>query len=127
MPTEFTVDASQAGTGNVDVQVLVSNFSMTESLGCVSIDNILNYLLQGPDSQPRKVRVIDNMDGTFKVHFTPDDCGLYTVPVKFGGQNVPTSPLHIQAYATGSVSYIYFFEMGLRVGRIFPVEYFSVE
>lgn len=109
MPTEFTVDASQAGTGNVDVQVLVGNFFFfMREIDYVKAGDIMNFVLQGPDSQPRKVRVIDNMDGTFKVNFIPDDCGLYTVPVKFGGQNVPTSPLHVQAYATGSVSPTFF-------------------
>lgn len=34
----------------------------------------------------------------------PDDCGRYKVAVKYGGKEVPQSPVSIQAYATGSVS-----------------------
>lgn len=48
--------------------------------------------------------MIDNENGTYKIHFTPDDCGLYTIPVEFNGKMVPTAPLRIQAYATGNVS-----------------------
>ncbi|XP_065219553.1 filamin-A isoform X2 [Planococcus citri] len=80
IPTEFGIDTSQAGVGNLDVQVI------------------------GPDSQPRKAKVIDNENGTYQVQFTPDDCGLYSIPVKFNGQNVPSSPLHVQAYATGNAN-----------------------
>lgn len=71
----------------------------------------LDNLIQGPDGYPRKVKVADNGDGTFKATYIPDDCGRYKVSVKYGGKEVPHSPFQVQAFATGSVSkiYTYFF------------------
>jgi Filamin/ABP280 repeat len=60
-------------------------------------------LNQGPDGYPRKVKVVDNGDGTFKATYTPDDCGQYKVNVKYGGKEVPHAPFPVQAYATGKV------------------------
>lgn len=62
-------------------------------------------LIQGPDGYPRKVKLADNGDGTFKATYIPDDCGRYKVSVKYGGKEVPHSPFQVQAFATGSVSY----------------------
>jgi hypothetical protein len=67
------------------------------------------YNLQGPDGYPRKVKVADNGDGTFKATYIPDDCGRYKVSVKYGGKEVPHSPFQVQAFATGSVSKVFFF------------------
>ncbi|XP_021916471.1 filamin-A isoform X2 [Zootermopsis nevadensis] len=78
LPAEFTIDTSQAGYGDLEVQV------------------------KGPDGYPRKVKVADNGDGTFKATYIPDDCGRYKVSVKYGGKEVPHSPFQVQAFATGS-------------------------
>ncbi|XP_066996805.1 filamin-A isoform X2 [Anabrus simplex] len=80
IPAEFTIDTSQAGYGDLEVQV------------------------KGPDGYPRKVKVADNGDGTFKATYVPDDCGRYKVTVKYGGKEVPHSPFQVQAYATGSAN-----------------------
>ena len=61
--------------------------------------NCLNY--QGPDGYPRKVKVVDNGDGTFKATYTPDDLGQYKVNVKYGGKEVPHAPFTVQAQPTG--------------------------
>ncbi|CAL8082481.1 unnamed protein product [Orchesella dallaii] len=78
IPAEFIVDTTEAGFGDLEVQVL------------------------GPDNYPRKVKVTDTGDGKFKVQYTPDDCGRYKVNVKYGGKEVPHSPFGVQSYATGS-------------------------
>jgi filamin len=56
------------------------------------------------------VKVADNGDGIFKATYIPDDCGRYKVSVKYGGKEVPHSPFQVQAFATGSVSYIFIFK-----------------
>ncbi|CAG2066771.1 unnamed protein product, partial [Timema podura] len=56
----------------------------------------------GPDGYPRKVKLTDNGDSTFKASYIPDDCGRYKVSVKYGGKEVPHSPFQVQAVATGS-------------------------
>lgn len=78
IPAEFTIDTSQAGYGDLEVQV------------------------KGPDGYPRKVKVTENDDGTFKAVYVPDDCGRYKVTVKYDGKEVRNSPFQVQAYATGS-------------------------
>ncbi|XP_035708450.1 filamin-A isoform X3 [Folsomia candida] len=78
IPVDFTVDTTEAGFGDLEVQVL------------------------GPDNYPRKVKITDNNgDGTFKASYTPDDCGRYKVNVKYGGKEIPHSPFPVQSYATG--------------------------
>jgi len=59
---------------------------------------------QGPDGYPRKVKVSDNGDGTFKAVYTPDDLGPYKINVKYGGKEVPHAPFTVQANPTGRVS-----------------------
>ncbi|XP_046683134.1 filamin-A isoform X3 [Homalodisca vitripennis] len=78
IPTDIIIDPTQAGFGDLEVRVV------------------------GPDNYPRKVKVVENADGTYKASFVPDDCGRYKVTVKYGGKEIPTSPIPIQAYATGS-------------------------
>nr|CAD7457191.1 unnamed protein product [Timema tahoe] len=63
-------------------------------------DKITAY--EGPDGYPRKVKLTDNGDSTFKASYIPDDCGRYKVSVKYGGKEVPHSPFQVQAVATGS-------------------------
>lgn len=77
LPTTFTIDATKAGYGDLEVQVL------------------------GPDGYPRAVTVTDNGNGTYNANFVPDDCGRYKASVKYGGKEVPHSPFNIQAVATG--------------------------
>lgn len=77
LPTELLIDASDAGLAD------------------------LNVTVTGPDGHPRKVKVVDNADGTFSASYVPDDCGKYKVSVKYGDQEVGHSPFPVQAYATG--------------------------
>ncbi|XP_042868221.1 filamin-A-like isoform X2 [Penaeus japonicus] len=77
LPTELTIDTNDAGHG--DLQVAVT----------------------GPDGHPRKVKVVDNGDGTYSASYVPDDCGKYKVSVKYADQEVGHSPFPVQAYATG--------------------------
>ncbi|XP_070164422.1 filamin-like isoform X3 [Polyergus mexicanus] len=76
-PTDFVVDTSEAGYGDLEVQVV------------------------GPDQVPRKVEVQDIGDGKYKATYLPDDCGRYKVNVKYGGKEVPGSPVSVQSVSTG--------------------------
>ncbi|XP_032664759.1 filamin-A isoform X4 [Odontomachus brunneus] len=76
-PVDFVVDTSQAGYGDLEVQVL------------------------GPDQVPRRVEVQDLGDGKYKATYLPDDCGRYKVNVKYGGKEVPGSPVNVQSVSTG--------------------------
>ncbi|XP_015127266.1 filamin-A isoform X2 [Diachasma alloeum] len=76
-PTDFVVDTSKAGYGDLEVQVL------------------------GPDQAPRKVTVQNIGDGKYKATYLPDDCGRYKVNVKYGGKEVPNSPVNVQSVSTG--------------------------
>ncbi|XP_011497813.1 PREDICTED: filamin-A [Ceratosolen solmsi marchali] len=76
-PADFVVDTSKAGFGDLEVQVL------------------------GPDQSPRKVDVESLGDGKYKATYLPDDCGRYKVNVKYGGKEVPSSPVNVQSVSTG--------------------------
>ncbi|XP_063851785.1 filamin-A-like isoform X6 [Scylla paramamosain] len=77
LPTEMLIDTTDAGPADLNVSVT------------------------GPDGHPRKVKLVDNGDGTFSASYVPDDCGKYKVSVKYGDQEVAHAPFPVQAYATG--------------------------
>ncbi|XP_048517320.1 filamin-A isoform X3 [Dendroctonus ponderosae] len=78
IPTSVKIDTSDAGFGDLEVKV------------------------SGPDGHPRPVKIHENGDGTVNATFVPDDCGRYKLDVKYGGKDVPKTPIPIQAYAIGN-------------------------
>ncbi|XP_071870651.1 filamin A protein cher isoform X5 [Bombus fervidus] len=76
-PVDFVVDTSEAGYGDLEVQVL------------------------GPDQVPRKVEIQDLGDGKYKATYLPDDCGRYKVNVKYGDKEIPGCPINVQSVSTG--------------------------
>ncbi|XP_060516412.1 filamin-A isoform X2 [Cylas formicarius] len=78
IPTTIKIDTSDAGFGELKVKVT------------------------GPDGNPRPVKIKENGDGTVNATFLPDDCGRYKLDVKYGGKDVPKTPIPIQAYAIGN-------------------------
>jgi len=60
-------------------------------------------LLQGPDGFPRQVD-IEKKDNLYKIKYTPDDCGRYTIEALYDGKPLPQSPIHVQSFSTGNVS-----------------------
>ena len=40
-------------------------------------------------------------EGKYKATYLPDDCGRYKVNVKYGGKDVPSSPVNVQSVSTG--------------------------
>ncbi|CAG0887475.1 unnamed protein product [Cyprideis torosa] len=98
LPTEMVIDASDAGYGDLNVNILAGRL-VRENSGCIFWR--LPFPFQGPDKKPVPVRVLDNGDGTFKAQFTPADVGDYDVGVKYGGKPVPKTPVKIKAVPTG--------------------------
>lgn len=66
--THFTVDASEAGSGELEAIVVNDSTGMTVP-----------------------TRIIDNEDNTFLVECTPQNTGSYTTNLKYGGLKVPLS------------------------------------
>jgi len=65
----------------------------------------LYSLLQGPDGFPRAVD-IEKKDNLYKIKYIPDDCGRYTIEALYDGKPLPQSPIHVQSYSTGNVSFL---------------------
>uniref|UniRef100_A0A8C4V1W2 Filamin B n=1 Tax=Falco tinnunculus TaxID=100819 RepID=A0A8C4V1W2_FALTI len=80
LPVEFAVDAKDAGQGILAVQI-------TDQEG-----------------KPKRVDIHDNKDGTYTVTYVPDKTGRYTIGVKYGGDDIPSSPYRIRASPTGDAS-----------------------
>ncbi|CAD1476979.1 unnamed protein product, partial [Heterotrigona itama] len=76
-PIDFVVDTSEAGYGDLEVQVL------------------------GPDQVPRKVEIQNLANGKYKATYLPDDCGRYKVNVKYGDKEIPGCPINVQSVSTG--------------------------
>ncbi|XP_067288443.1 filamin-B isoform X2 [Pseudorasbora parva] len=79
-PVEFTIDAKDAGEGQLSVQIT------------------------DQDGKPKKANIQDNRDGTYKVSYVPDKVGRYTIVIKYGGDEIPTSPYRVRATTTGDAS-----------------------
>ncbi|NWU93714.1 FLNA protein, partial [Upupa epops] len=80
LPVEFTIDARDAGEGLLTVQIL------------------------DPEGQPKKASIRDNGDGTYTVSYVPDLPGRYTITIKYGGDEIPSSPFRIHAVPSGDAS-----------------------
>ncbi|KAJ8259883.1 hypothetical protein GJAV_G00174540 [Gymnothorax javanicus] len=80
LPVEFTIDAKDAGEGQLSVQI-------TDQEG-----------------KPKKASIHDNRDGTYRVSYVPDKAGRYTIVIKYGGDEIPTSPYRVRATASGDAS-----------------------
>uniref|UniRef100_A0A672YRV6 Filamin B n=1 Tax=Sphaeramia orbicularis TaxID=375764 RepID=A0A672YRV6_9TELE len=79
-PVEFNIDAKDAGQGQLSV------------------------LITDQDGKPKQPSIHDNGDGTYSVSYTPDRTGRYTIVIKYGGDDIPTSPYRVRATATGDAS-----------------------
>ncbi|XP_073724478.1 filamin-C [Misgurnus anguillicaudatus] len=68
----FTVDCSRAGEAELTIEIVSDSGAQAE------------------------VRIQKNNDGTFSVTYTPLFHGMHTITIKYGGQQVPKSPIHVQ-------------------------------
>lgn len=59
---------------------------------------------QDQDGKLKKAEIQDNRDGTYKVSYVPDRAGRYTIVIKYGGDEIPTSPYRVRASTTGDAS-----------------------
>lgn len=50
------------------------------------------------------ISIQDNLDGTYTVAYVPDKVGRYTIVIKYGGDEIPTSPYRVRATTTGDAS-----------------------
>ncbi|XP_062316592.1 filamin-B [Osmerus eperlanus] len=80
LPVEFTIDAKDAGEGQLAV------------------------LITDQDGKAKKTSIQDNGDGTYKVSYVPDKVGRYTIVIKYGGDEIPTSPYRVRATTSGDAS-----------------------
>ncbi|XP_017560373.1 filamin-B isoform X1 [Pygocentrus nattereri] len=80
LPVEFTIDAKDAGEGQMSVQIT------------------------DQDGKLKKASIQDNQDGTYQVSYVPDKVGRYTIVIKYGGDEIPTSPYRVRATTTGDAS-----------------------
>ncbi|KAM6306964.1 LOW QUALITY PROTEIN: filamin-C-like [Podargus strigoides] len=80
LPMEFTIDAQEAGEGLLTVQIL------------------------DPEGHPTKALIRDNGDGTYGVRYIPALAGPYTGTMRYGGDEIPSSPFHLLALPTGDAS-----------------------
>ncbi|KAJ4940293.1 hypothetical protein JOQ06_026602 [Pogonophryne albipinna] len=79
-PVEFNIDAKDAGQGQLSV------------------------LITDQDGKPRQPTIHDNGDGTYRVLYIPHRAGRYTIVIKYGGDDIPSSPYRVRATATGDAS-----------------------
>ncbi|CAB1315690.1 unnamed protein product, partial [Coregonus sp. 'balchen'] len=80
LPVEFTIDAKDAGEGQLSVQIT------------------------DQDGKPKRVGIHDNGDGTYLVSYVPDKVGRYTIVIKYGGDEIPASPYRVRATSSGDAS-----------------------
>lgn len=52
--------------------------------------------VQTPQGMELDMDVVENHDGTFDIYYTAPEPGKYVITIRFGGQNIPKSPFHVQ-------------------------------
>jgi len=80
VPVSFIVDTRQAGHKQLDVDV------------------------KGPQGATVKPNIQSAGDGTYLVSYTPEDVGLHTIDVKYGGQEIPSGPFRVNVQPTGDAN-----------------------
>ncbi|KAM4610589.1 filamin-B [Polymixia lowei] len=80
MPVRFSVDPAEAGEGQLSVEIV------------------------DPEGRSKKARIHDNNDGTYEVSYVPSKVGGYKITIKYNGDEIPTSPYHVWATATGDAN-----------------------
>ena len=79
--TEFSVDCSEAGTGNLSVTI------------------------SNPHNKPVQTNIKD-IKGIFTVKFQPDDVGTYTIAIFWGDAPVPGSPFTVNAIDPKKIKFL---------------------
>ena len=62
--------------------------------------------VNGPKEKEIPVQIKDNKDGTYAATYTPENPGEYAVAVKYGGTEIPMSPLKVGVVPDVDVSKI---------------------
>ncbi|XP_078597424.1 filamin-C-like isoform X32 [Branchiostoma floridae x Branchiostoma japonicum] len=85
-PTQFTVDCTEAGSGDVSIGIKCSPGVVGEREADIDFD------------------IVKNDNDTFTVSYVPPAAGRYTIMVMFGEQEIPKSPFTIQVESAGDAS-----------------------
>ncbi|XP_061523356.1 filamin-C isoform X3 [Phycodurus eques] len=119
LPVEFTIDARDAGEGLLTVQILDPDGCGHQAAVFVQdwhtrvweshiVKRTIPFSIfkRACDSEsiPKKANIRDNRDGTYTVSYVPDMAGRYTITIKYGGDEIPSSPYRIHAVPTGDAS-----------------------
>ncbi|XP_023664499.2 filamin-A-like isoform X2 [Paramormyrops kingsleyae] len=80
IPVEFAIDAKEAGRGLLAVEIT------------------------DPEGKHTKANIKDNQDGTYLVSYVPEKTGRHTILLKYGEDEIPSSPYRIRAQPTGDAS-----------------------
>jgi filamin len=90
LATSFTIDTRDAGVASLDVSI------------------------KGPEGNLIQPRIEDNHDGTYVVHYVPEDVGRSTINVLYGGQPVNNSPFSIKIDPIGDAKKCHVYGTGLE-------------
>uniref|UniRef100_A0A667YJB0 Filamin B, beta (actin binding protein 278) n=1 Tax=Myripristis murdjan TaxID=586833 RepID=A0A667YJB0_9TELE len=80
LPAHFTVDTTEAGEGQLSVEIV------------------------DPDGRSKTPRIRDHFNGTYDVSYVPNKVGNYLITIEYSGEEIPTSPYHVSAVATGDAN-----------------------
>uniref|UniRef100_A0A672SP15 Filamin C n=1 Tax=Sinocyclocheilus grahami TaxID=75366 RepID=A0A672SP15_SINGR len=99
----FTVDCSRAGEAELTIDIVSDSGAQAE------------------------VCIQKNNDGTFSVTYTPLFHGVHTITIKYGGQQVPKSPIRVQVEPSVDTSGIKVYGPGVEPrGRNFNDSFLSL-
>jgi len=84
LPVSFLVDTTLAGDADIEI------------------------IIEDPAGHCVRPQVIDNGNGIYSVTYTPEGVGCYIIPVKFGGDQVPSSPFKVRVAEVGDASKVKF-------------------
>ncbi|KAA0707536.1 Filamin-B [Triplophysa tibetana] len=94
-PVEFTIDAKDAGEGQLSVHITDQDGKPKKAE--IQDNRDRTYKVSYVPDQGTEVEadVIENADGTFDIFYTAPKPGTYVIYVRFGGENIPRSPFRV--------------------------------
>lgn len=69
---------------------------------------MFKHCFQDPEGHVVRPEIQDKGNGLYAVTYTPESVGNYSIPVKFNGQDVPSSPFSVKATPVGDASKVKF-------------------
>ncbi|XP_078797755.1 filamin-C isoform X9 [Oryzias latipes] len=106
---------------------VATHFVVDAQAHCKSGGNNVKVHISNPSGNSTETHITDNVDGTYKVEYTPFEDGLHLIEMLFDEVLVPKSPFRVSVTEGCDPSRVVAFGPGLEEGLVNKPNIFTVE